>query len=70
MARRRAERQAKCAVCRLSDAIKEQLRIAKEKGYSTQDRLSYLQTVAPHITELDWKGHGSGAHDTWEKAGL
>ena len=70
MAVRRAERQAKCPVCRLPDEVRAQLRIAREKGYSRLEQLSYLKIVAPKVTELDFNGHASGAHEAKEKAGL
>ena len=70
MAVRRAERQAKCPVCRLPEEIRSQLRIARDKGYSRPEQLSYLKIVAPKVTELDFNGHAAGAHEAKEKAGL
>ena len=67
---RRAERQAKCPVCRLAPAIREQLRLARDKGYSRAEQVSYLRVVAPRITEIDFNGHAAGAHEAKEKAGL
>lgn len=67
---RRAERRAKCVVCRLPEPVKAQILLAREKDYGRAEILSYLKVVAPKVTEMDYNAHSAGAHEAKEKAGL
>lgn len=64
--RRRAERRASCAICRLPDDVRAQLRAARDKKIDVPTRLAWLATIGHRVSELDLKTHGSSAHDQQE----
>lgn len=65
--RRRSERRAACAVCRLPDEVRAQLRAARDKKIDTQTRLAWLESIGHQVSDLDLKTHGSSAHDSLDQ---
>lgn len=65
--RRRDERRAACAICRLPDDVRAQLRLARDKKIDTPTRLAWLATIGHQVSDLDLKTHGSSAHDSLDQ---
>lgn len=63
LARRREERRRACAVCRLPDEVRAQLRAARDRKIDTRTRLEWLREVGHPVTEVELKAHGSSGHD-------
>lgn len=64
--RRRNERRAACAVCRLPDDIRAQLRAARDKKIDIPTRLAWLESIGHQVSDLDLKTHQSSTHDSLE----
>lgn len=62
--KRRAERREKCAVCRLPDEIRAQLRQAREKGIERRVVIEWLRAEHERpITDLELTQHYAGHHE-------
>ena len=64
--RRRNERRAACAICRLPDDVRAQLRAARDKKIDIPTRLAWLVAIGHQVSDLDLKTHASSAHDQQE----
>ena len=57
-------KRAKCAVCRLPQDIREQIRAARERGVSRADVLAWLtEECKSAVTNDDFSRHMNGKHD-------
>ena len=65
--RRRAERRASCAICRLPDDVRAQLRAARDKKIDIPTRLAWLESLGHPVGELDLKTHQSSTHDSLDQ---
>lgn len=63
-AKRLADQCAKCAVCRLPDAVKTAIREERDKETKTKDIRDWLREEhSIEVSDLDFRRHGSAAHD-------
>ena len=57
-------KRAKCAVCRLPQDIRDQIRAARERGVGRADVLVWLTEECKFaLTNNDFSGHVNGRHD-------
>jgi hypothetical protein len=64
----RAQRRAACAVCSLSEEIREQVRIARKKKIPQGMVLSFLKDEYQiELKRQDFVVHSAAHHDNWDE---
>ncbi len=66
-ARKVAERKASCAICKLPETVRAEIRAARQKKLERQTINDWLKAQGFSVDDLDWQTHNAGLHEQREK---
>lgn len=66
-ARKVAERKATCAICKLPDSVRAEVRAARQRKIERQIVNDWLRGQGYRVDDLDWQTHNAGLHEQREK---
>lgn len=64
--RKVAERKATCAICKLPEAIRAEVRTARQRKLERAVINDWLKAQGYKVDDLDWQTHSAGLHEQRE----
>lgn len=64
--RKVAERKATCNICKLPDAVRAEVRMARTRKTERTIINDWLKDLGHKVDDLDWQTHNAGLHDQRE----